>query len=615
LDRLAELTAASGENAHIQIGWQPDSGSWTVKDFAYLLKRAAVVVTGANAQARVLVGPLWPDESTLRTFYGEDTAAYVDGVVFKPEPRADADRARDVLMELDPGKPAVLDRQAWPSAPSATLATAADGSERGFAVVFFDFAGDAAVLSPLKLLAREFQGDMSLDPYTVPTGGERAWTFVRGEDLSLRVIAEAPAGSERLELFFEDPQLRSPRVFNLDDGFEASVFDQRRTASGLAVPIDDPRPVSLVKVERMSAAELAGLEEEVRVEDSRQMPVEEILRRLQATEDDQMRLINRYTARNILHLRFELGTGTGGVEASFDGPFYFRQGEGFDWAWETFYFNGVKWRGEKLPEIPILQPEKAAVLPLTINFAKQYTYRLRGTDDVDGRDCWVIDFEPLGGDAPDGESLFQGTVWVDRELYVRVKTRKQQLGLDGEVLSNDETFFYTPLDARGQPAEWTRDAYYLPTRVVGQQVWSVLNAAVQVERETLLSDIRINPSDFDDRRNESLASEATMVRDTDDGLRYLVKDEDGERFVQEEFDSSRFFLAGGVFYDDGQDFPIPLAGVNYLDFDWRDTGSQVNIFFAGAFLTANIAKPRVFDSNWDVGANLNGFALAFDNEL
>ncbi|MEO1088528.1 MAG: hypothetical protein AAFY88_30210, partial [Acidobacteriota bacterium] len=369
--------------------------------------------------------------STLRTFYGEDTAAYVDGVVFKPEPRADADRAREVLMELDPGKPAVLDRQAWPTAPSATLATAADGSERGFSVVFFDFAGDAAALSPLKLLAREFQGDMSLDPYTTPTGGERAWTFVRGEDLSLRVIAEAPRGSERLELFFEDPQLRSPRVFNLDDGFEASVFDQRRTSSGLAVPIDDPRPVSLVKVERMSAAELAGLEEEVRVEDSRQMPVEEILRRLQATEDDQMRLISRYTARSVLHLRFELGTGTGGVEASFDGPFYFRQGEGFDWAWETFYFNGVKWRGEKLPEIPILQPEKAAVLPLTINFAKQYNYRLRGTDDVDGRDCWVIDFEPLGGDAPEGESLFQGTVWVDRELYVRVKTRKQQLGLDG----------------------------------------------------------------------------------------------------------------------------------------------------------------------------------------
>ncbi|MEO1083676.1 MAG: hypothetical protein AAFY88_05490, partial [Acidobacteriota bacterium] len=190
-----------------------------------------------------------------------------------------------------------------------------------------------------------------------------------------------------------------------------------------------------------------------------------------------------------------------------------------------------------------------------------------------------------------------------------------ELGLDGEVLSNDETFFYTPLDAQGQPAEWTRDAYYLPTRVVGQQVWSVLNAAVQVERESLLSEIRINPADFDDRRNESLASEATMVRDTDEGLRYLIKDEDGERFVQEEFDSSRFFLAGGVFYDDGQDFPIPLAGINYLDFDWRDTGSQVNIFFAGAFLTANIAKPRVFGSNWDVGANLNGFAIAFDNEL
>ena len=127
--------------------------------------------------------------------------------------------------------------------------------------------------------------------------------------------------------------------------------------------------------------------------------------------------------------------------------------------------------------------------------------------------------------------------------------------------------------------------------------------------------MQINPADFEKRREETMASDATMVRDTDDGLRYLVKGEDGERIVQEEFDTKRFFLAGGIFYDDGQDFPIPLAGVNYLDFDFRGKGGQVNIFFAGAFLTANIAQPRLFGSDWDIGANLNGFLISFDDEL
>ncbi|MEM6794756.1 MAG: hypothetical protein AAF725_12325, partial [Acidobacteriota bacterium] len=339
LEALAALTRGSGERAHVQISWQPAAGSWNVQDFAYLFKRAAVAVTGANGQARVIVGPFWPDAETLRAFYAEDTAAYIDGVALKPEPRADVDRAREALGELDPGKPLVLDRLPWPQDPTLTLAQAADAAEREISVALFEFSAGAAELAPLKLLAREFQGDMSLDPYTVPSGAERAWTFVRGEDLSLRVIAQAAPDSESLELFFADPQLRSPRIFSLEDGAEGSVFGQRRTGEGLKVPLDSPSTVSVVKVARMSAAELEGLEDVVRVDDSRQIPVEEILRRLQAFEDGQNRRLERYSARNILHLRFELGTGTGSVEASFDGPFYFRQGEGFDWAWETFYFN------------------------------------------------------------------------------------------------------------------------------------------------------------------------------------------------------------------------------------------------------------------------------------
>ncbi|MEM7586786.1 MAG: hypothetical protein AAF560_25575, partial [Acidobacteriota bacterium] len=535
---LARLARGSGERAHFQIAWEGAANQSA--DFAFLLKRAAVAVTGSRDDARVIAGPLPADDYLLRALYGEEIAAYVDGIALAPAPAADLEQAIAALRELDPGKPTVLDALAWPSEPARTLARAAEYATLGFGVTLFDLVDPAADLTPLKLLAKEFQGDLSHDPTTTPSGAERAWTFVRGSDLGLRIIAEMPAESDRVELIFDDPQLRSPTTLDLTTGEEGSVFGQRRMARGLALPFDEPAPVVLLRLERMSAAELEGLEERVDVADERQMPVEEILRRLQAFEDDQARRIDHYQARNILHLRFQSGPAS--IEAAYEGDFFFRRGQGFDWAWETFYVDGVKWRGKNIPELPLIQPEKAAVLPLTINFSKEYSYRLRGTDIIDGRDCWVIDFKPLT--VTPGRSLHQGTVWVDREIFARVRTRAVQLGLEGDVLSNEETMTFSPVDENGQPAPWNRDSYFLPMRVVGQQLLSILNASVPVETQTTLSNVRINTEDFDQMREATLASDLTMVRDTDKGMKYLIKDDEGNRVVQQKPDTDRYFLVG-----------------------------------------------------------------------
>ena len=145
--------------------------------------------------------------------------------------------------------------------------------------------------------------------------------------------------------------------------------------------------------------------------------------------------------------------------------------------------------------------------------------------------------------------------------------------------------------------------------MVSEQLLSIVNATSLVERETVLSGVVINGEDFEHRREEVLASAATMVRDTDRGLRYLVKDEKtGERVVKEGFDTTKLFLAGGFFYDDSLDYPLPLAGVNYFSFDFKGTGNQLNVFFAGALLTVNAAQPRLFGSRFDFGGDL--FAIA-----
>lgn len=616
----AELRAATAiassapANTWFQVVWRPESGGGlsspeasSAVEYAFLVKRAAVALTGARSDGRVASDALPASPDFLKSFYGEDVAAYLEAVVLGPS--GDLAQAVEAISELDPGRPIVLDSAPLPAVAGEVLSEAARNAVRGIGLTLFRTSSvDGLHLSPLALLARELAGDISYDPGSVPTGAEEAWTFVRGEDFSLRVIAVAPPGASDLTLRFPDPYLRRPSRFPY-------TFDPVGPPSGevkgqaLEVRLDNPGRVAVLGLERATAAEREGVEEKVDVATERQMPVEEILRRLQAFEDAQARKLQHYQATNTTHLRFQPAAGVQTVEATLQGPFFFSEETGSDWAWETLFVNGVRWRGKSIPEIPLVQPEKAAALPLQIHFTRQYRYRLRGTETIDGRDAWVVDFAPSG----EGEAgkLYQGTVWVDRQIYARLRTRAVQIGLEGEVISNEETLHYTPINAQGQPGPWSSESFVMPLRIVAQQILSVVNATTVVERETLLTNVIVNSTDFETRRAEVSNTDVTMVRDTAQGLRYLVKEEGSEeRVVKEGFDKSKLFLVGGVFYDDALDFPLPLGGVNYFNFDFRGTGKQVNLFFAGALLTANVAEPRLFGSRFDFGADAFALAIA-----
>ena len=640
IERLAEAvratatgtsTEGSSITAYVQLRWepagqQPGEGTATATELAYLIKRAAVAVTGASTDASVFLGPMVLEEGFLRTLYGEDVAAYVDGLSITPDDVSRLESLSPLLSELDAGVGIAVDSVPLSStSPAGILEAVARTAELGSAgasLVLFDLPQPSSQdLTPFRLLAAEFRGDLSPDPYSRPEGAE-AWSFVRGEDLALRVVVEVPPGATTTTLRFSDPQLRSPVLIDASTGERRDLYGGARTRRGYRLDVEQPPPVFMLAFERMSAAELAaieggpeGVEERLEVASERQMPVAEILRRLQAFEDAQQRKLESYTAVNAMSLRFQLGTGVQSLDTTFEGRFFYAQGQPFDWAWERLYVNGVRWRNKRLPEIPLIQPEKAAALPVEINFTRQYRYRLRGTARVEGRDCWVVDFEPAGEVSPE-DTLWQGTVWVDREIYARVKTRAVQLGLEGDVVSNEETTFFTPLDGDGQPAAWSPESYMLPLRLVGQQIFSILNVATVVEREVTLTAVEINPPNFEERRQAVLASESTMVRDTDEGLRYLVEDEEtGERVVQDELDPSRLFIVGGVFWDESQDFPIPLAGINWISFDFLGKGGQANLFWGGPLVIGNLATPSLFGSKWEAGVDIFGLAIAGTDTL
>ncbi len=647
LERLANLARTAQAGAFFQLIWPTElrNEPLQAQEYALALKRAAVAVSGAQPDAVVVSAPLPGDPELLRALYAQELDAYLDGVALTAPATSDAvdlSDLRGLIRELDPD--ALVAVEPGPAGAAATgpdaggrlLVRAAAEAEAGATLSLFPLSGDGdadiAAVRVARLIAQEFSGDVAFDPYSTPAGAA-AWSFVHGQDLSLRIVVAPPAAGAPVTLSFNDRQIGSPARFDPATGETDLLFGGRRTRNGYVLELTETDGPFLFRLDRDLAVGLDGaesIEEALTVADTRQVPVGEILRRLQAFEDDQSRRIANYSATNTTSLRFQLGTGIQTIDVTFQGPFFFRQESsrgvcaalthgkrpvsckaGFDWAWDNFFVNGIRWRRKKIPEIPLIQPEKAAAMPAAITFTKEYRYRLRGAATVEGRDTWVVEFEPAAA-LVEGRTLFRGTVWVDREIYARVKTRAVQLGLTGDVLSNDETTFYTPVDANGEAAAWERSSYWLPARVVSQRLFSLLNATTVVEGLTELTGIEINPADFETRRQAALASEATMVRDTDVGLRYLAMDnETGERVVKED-DKTRMFIVGGAFYDEAQSGPLPLAGVNWLAFDWRGTGAQADLFIAGPLILANVANPSLFGSRWDAGADL--FALAFAGE-
>ncbi|HEY8020875.1 MAG TPA: hypothetical protein VIH93_07225 [Thermoanaerobaculia bacterium] len=626
-----EIAAAVGRAAPagtvFQVVWRPEgneASEQSLAEYGFLMKRAAVALTGARGNGKVATEALPATAAAVAGLFAQEVGAYVDVLALAlpdpPTPEGIA-AALAAAAKAGPGEPVALEGVPLPAEPAQVLAEAARWAVAGVDLTLFRppepsaaAPPTAAALAPFALLAREFAGDVSYDADSTPTGGAAAWTFVRGKDQALRVIAVAPPGAENgvLALHFADGSLRRPVRFPLGRGRVEPPSGQA-TASGLDLSIAAPGRVAVLGLERPTAAERGqGVAEKLTVSSTREIPVEEILRRLQAFEDAQDRRLDHYRAVNTTHLRFQVSGVSQAFDVGLEGPFFYLRGEGTDWAWRTFYINGVRWKGKSIPEIPLVQPEKAAALPLQIHFSKEYRYRLRGSETIDGRDAWVVDFAPAAADLASRERLYQGTVWIDRKVYARLRSRAVQLGLSGEILSNEETWTYSPVDEAGKPAPWPASAesaaYVLPLHLVGQQILSVVGSTTVVERETVLTQVEVNGAGFAEARRAVDASDVTMVRDTAKGLRYLVKDKAGERVVKEDFATSKLFAVAGLFYERSLDYPLPLAGANYLTLDFKGSGQQLNVFFAGALATATVAQPRLLGSKLDASGNL--FALA-----
>ena len=306
--------------------------------------------------------------------------------------------------------------------------------------------------------------------------------------------------------------------------------------------------------------------------------VEEIVARWQQFKATQQHRLDNYMAECLLSLHFEPTLLGSGFDVSLQMRVFADRSGQREWVQDAFFVNGVRFNSERGFPLPQLEPEKVVTQPLALAVDEPYRYTLVGTDTVNGVLCYVIAIEP---ERP-SDMLFSGKVWIDGVLFRQVRMQLQQSGGRSRIVSHVETQDYE-LVGGGAGEQYNLLAF--------TYVQETLNAAGRnflLEKTYTFSKYVLNSADFARVLGEARSSDRRMFRDTDDGLRVL-RNEGGTRVVDPPVNRIRSIVLGAL-YEGSYTYPIPLAGLSTVNWDFRGTGAQLSVFFAGPILAANLSK-------------------------
>jgi len=440
--------------------------------------------------------------------------------------------------------------------------------------------------------------------------------FVHEEDLSNLVVYAGllPEGA---------PPEQAQLLLDARDARDAFVLDPasgQRYPSGIGRLPREPRrrtaallltdhPMALVFY-RAAESPVDLPAEKLEVEDARGLTAQEIIARNQQVQKFQDDRLERYTATGRIDFHFKLAQAGGTVDVTIDSNYFWERGGQLEWEQTAYAINGNRVTWSKIPELPLIQPEKVVTVPLDLTLDRTYVYRLDSEERVGGRNAYVLAFEP-GADAA-GRALYRGRIWIDKETFVRLELSVvQTAGLSAPVLSNEEKSVYGPVSGPGGETFW------LLVHTRGEQIWTTAGRNFVVQREVTLTSFDINPAaqEFEERRKRAYASEHQMLRDTDQGLRYLERQPDGSRSVKTSVDSSQLFVVGGAYNDSSLSSVVPLAGVNYFNYNVAGKNVQTNVFFAGVLLFATLTDPDLLGTRIDASAEATGFALERSDQV
>ncbi len=105
-----------------------------------------------------------------------------------------------------------------------------------------------------------------------------------------------------------------------------------------------------------------------------------------------------------------------------------------------------------------------------------------------------------------------------------------------------------------------------------------------------------------------------MYRDTDRGVRYLVKQGD-TRVVSNRMTTSARALVAGADIDPSFDNPLPIGGINILDFNFLNRNLQLALLYGGVIALGNIQHANLWGGKFDASVDFSGLALKSNDDV
>jgi hypothetical protein len=549
---------------------------------ATLTLRAKAIRPGLHVGV-VISGSLMTAESAHRV------AAYADSMVFDEHVFAES---AEQIADLSLGKP-VVRRVSGTSRPGSTSPVAAwldallTSAAQPADTIWLDVPTVAdlqALLTARRFLASSLSGGFEI------TAIERAPTAVL-IDGRPAVPALAFVGSQSADvgvLLKPGESAQSPHQLSVlreaADSSQLSCYDAltgrvlRQEPTGQALGCTADAEYVFLRLHRGDEAQ--RLFEVVSVKASAGLRVEEIIARWQAVRESERLLLRNYKVPCRLGMHFQSGGAMAiGFDVALDLEEFVDSTGVQEWVQRDFYINGVRFtRGTQFP-LPMLEPDKVVTRPLELSPDQKYDYRLLGTDEVDGTLAYVVSIEPTRTD----EMLYAGKVWIDGLTYRQMRLVLEQRSGRNNVAAHAETQEF------GRIRDQEGHEFTLLRFISAQDTINLAGRSVTLEKYYQFGDYAINAAEFGEDIAAARESDAPMYRDTDEGLRTLRKD--GPTRVVEQLSAKRVrALVGGFLRDGTLSLPVPLAGFSWTDFDFRKSGAQLSLFFAGPFLNANLSR-------------------------
>ena len=603
----------------VQAGAAPD-----VNRYVYLLKLAAVQIRSVDSDAVVLQGLIPASEvEWQRRVFAAGAGPYVDGVAVDG-PGADErsgselQRMTDLIEREKPSAAVLYGPIRLPADPAAATsrlmdavlrtvgtnvrATAFAGAAPSLTAALAAaarmpdlVAGDLVVLDEKTSDLRLLRGAANVTP-VVPhrllyslTGFDTFFVYWPAQD-------DAPLDVEITVANAKTPMVRDP-ITGASAPPSRMHSDPGSNRLRMALP-----PADHPLVVDFNFGNFGSYGTSVDVEKEALPRVEEIIFRHQQAQAAQDGVLQNYIAHVRIEQHFHPSPADPPYNLVTENRLFSDHGA-VEWEELSFQLNGATWTSNR-PAFPLVQPEKVLSLPLDLRLNQDYTYRLDGTDAVNGRPAFVVRFDPVDST----RALYRGTVWIDRKTFVRLKVQAVETQLTGPVVSNDETQLYEQSGDIGGRSIW------LLNRLISKQIFLIAGRSVLIEREVHLSDVVLNPSDFDQERTAARVSDRIMYRDTSEGVRYLVKQGD-TRVVSDRMTTSARAFVLGADIDPSFDRPLPIGGLDILDFNFLNRNLQLALLYGGVIAIGNVQHANLWGGRFDVSVDFFGLALKTNDDV